>query len=60
MKIDLSIVSSLEPLKSWNLSQLPYEVYDNIAIMREAVEDADQQSFQREMKYFNPNSEQGL
>ena len=52
--------SLIEPLESQNLSQLPYDIYDNIAIMREAVEDADHQSFQSEISKFPLDSEKGL
>jgi len=48
-----------EPLERQDLSQLPYDIYDNISVMREAVEDADQQSFKSEVSRFPLDSEQG-
>jgi hypothetical protein len=37
---------------------LPYEIFDNIALMREAAEDADWEAFCDEMMKTAPGSEQ--
>jgi len=46
-----------DPLERQSLSRLPYDIYDNIAVMREAVEDADQQSFEGELSIYPLDSE---
>lgn len=54
-----SLETPPDPLNGSDLSRLPYDIYDNLALMREAIEDADQQSYVLELSRYEHESEQG-